>query len=82
MHQRLDLGSGSGIGWDLQLVEGLDWAKLWIVGFIGLLLSMGFEVCWSVMRHDIQGGFGVTTCLMILLTFSTGVLQTALDHGG
>lgn len=47
-----------GHGWGLELVDGLNWKKVWVVGFIGLVLSCAFGILWSVLRHDVQGGLG------------------------
>lgn len=70
---------GTGLGWGVHFVEGLHWVKVWAFGFVGLLASALFGVVWSVLRDDVQGGFGITACLMVVLTFSVGVLQSALE---
>lgn len=70
---------GTGLGWGIHFVEGLNWMKLWVIGLAGFIASVAFGVSWSVAKDDIQGGFGVTACMMVILTFTTGILQAALE---
>lgn len=70
---------GTGLGWGIHFVEGLHWIKLWILGFIGLLMSIAFGIAWACVRTDVQGGFGIAACMMVGLTFTTGVVQAALE---
>ena len=69
---------GTGLGWGVHFIEGLHWVKLWMLGLSGLIASVLFGVCWSILRDDVQGGFGVSACMMMGLTFTTGVVQAAL----
>ena len=68
---------GSKVGWGLQLVEGLDWTNLWILGIMGFLASIMFGIAWALVRNDIQGGFGVAACMLVGLSFTTGMVQAA-----
>jgi hypothetical protein len=79
LHQRLtiDADKRSNIGWGMQFVEGLDYFKLCVFGLVGLSISVLFGVIWSVLRHDVQGGFGITACLMMFWTFTIGLIQAA-----
>lgn len=61
-------------GWGFELVEGLNWRKIWPAGQIFLILSCVIGIAWSVRRHDIQGGFTITACVMAFLPFFTGTL--------
>ncbi len=70
---------GTGLGWGIHFVEGLNWTKLWWLGLVGFLASIAFGAFWSVVKGDIQGGFGVTACMMVVLTFTIGVLQAAFE---
>ena len=70
---------GTGLGWGIYFVEGLHWTKLWWLGLAGLAASIAFGAAWSVVKDDVQGGFGVTACMMVALTFTTGILQAALE---
>ncbi len=68
------------LGWGVYFAEGFDWPKFWVFGSVILSLSVLFGVCWSTLRQDIQGGFGVTACMMVAVTFTTGVVQAAVEQ--
>ena len=68
------------LGWGVYFAEGFDWPKFWVFGSVTLILSVLFGVCWSTLRQDIQGGFGVTACMMVAVTFTTGVVQAAVEQ--
>lgn len=70
---------GTGLGWGIHLVEGLHWGKVCGIGLAGFLISILFGVLWSTLKGDIQGGFGVTACIMIIFSFVMGILQAALE---
>jgi len=70
---------GTGLGWGIHFVEGLNWTKLRWLGLVGFLTSIAFGAFWSVVKDDIQGGFGVTACMMVVLTFTMGILQAAFE---
>lgn len=67
-------------GWRVYFGEGFNWPKFWVFGSVILSLSVLFGVCWSTLRQDIQGGFGVTACMMVAVTFTTGVVQAAVEQ--
>ena len=68
------------VGWGVYFTEGFNWPKFWVLGFVMLSLSVLFGVCWSTLRHDVSGGFGVTACTMVAVTFTTGVVQAAVGQ--
>ena len=68
------------LGWGVYFAEGFDWPKFWVFGSVTLILSVLSGVCWSTLRQDIQGGFGVTACLMVAVTFTTGIVQAAVEQ--
>lgn len=70
---------GTGLGWGIHLVESLDRAKLCSVGLVGFIASVMFGVLWSIYRNDVQGGFGVSACMMVILTFVLGIVQATLE---
>ena len=69
---------GTGVGWGIYFVEGIHWTKLWMLGFLGLLVSIAFGIAWACMRDDVQGGVGIAACMMVGLTFTTSIVQAAL----
>lgn len=70
---------GSKVGWGLHFVEGLDVAKLWVLGFIGFIISIMFGIAWSVIKDDMQSGFAVAACMLTGLLFTTGMVQAAYE---
>ena len=65
------------VGWGVHLIEGLDWFKLWVLGLIGLLLSLLFGVLWSVFAGSVQNGFVMAGSIMTVLTCALGTAQAA-----
>ena len=76
------LPQGCDIGWGLQCVEGLDWIKLWALGFIGFLASSTLGFLWSVLKDDVQSGFAVAACMVMGLFFTIGIVQAAYEPKG
>lgn len=67
---------GTNIGWGLYLVEGWAITKLWLLAVtIFLSSSLVFAVTWSVLGHDVQGGFGVATYFIALASLVIGTFQ-------
>jgi hypothetical protein len=62
-------------GWGLHLVPGINWTKVCAVGLVFLAVSLVFGIIWSVARKNVSEGFQVTSCLMVLITFSAGTLH-------
>ena len=80
--ERLTVSSQEGIntGWGLHFVE--DWAsqQIWILLFI--LFGIGsliFGICWSILKRDVQGAFGVAAWMTTLVGIVVGVLQAGFD---
>lgn len=64
------------VGWGLQIVEGLNPLKFWLFGCLGFLLCCVFAVVWSAKVHDLQGGFAVTSCLILLFSFTAKTIRS------
>lgn len=47
------------IGWDINIIEGLDKFTTLIAVLIMLLVSGVVSVTWTLVRNDVQGGFGI-----------------------
>ena len=62
-------GGGPIPGWGMQLVDGIDTFRLGLSGFAGLVASSVVGIVWARMHHDLQGGSGITQCLMYFVTF-------------
>ena len=71
---------GIGVGWGLHLVEGWLLNRIWIlVSVLFVLGSLVFGVCWSILKHDIQGAFGVSGWILALAMVLVGTVQAQLD---
>ena len=70
---------GSSSGWGLCFTEGLSLMKVSCCCFLCLAISATFGIAWSVVRSDVQGGFGVA-CFMLassatVVTLVQGMLE-------
>jgi len=66
LDQSLDGNSNS--GWGIYIVEGPDWYVISLLVAVIFLASGFFGVLWSVLRHDLQGGFAIASYLATLGT--------------
>lgn len=57
------------VGWGMQLVDGIDTFRLGMSGSAGLLVSSLIGIIWARLHHDVQGGSGISQCLMYFVTF-------------
>ncbi|CAL8581886.1 hypothetical protein XPA_007566 [Xanthoria parietina] len=71
---------GTNIGWGIHLVEGWATTKLWLSALAIFSSSFVFAVAWSVLKHDVQGAFGVAGWLVGLATLGLGSFQ-AISQG-
>nr|OQO31028.1 hypothetical protein B0A51_03734 [Rachicladosporium sp. CCFEE 5018] len=81
LHERLVAAPivGSSEGWGICFIEGISWPKVCGLGLVGVVLSTAFGVLWTVLKGDIQGGFGVASFMLGVLALSVGALQGALE---
>jgi hypothetical protein len=71
---------GVSVGWGIQFVEGWHWFKIWLLSFS--LFGLGglvFAVLWAVLKHDVQGAFGVAAYIMGFLATGIGTLQAGIE---
>ena len=62
-------------GWGMQLTHGIDTFRVGILGMVGLVLSSFFGILWAKLHaNDIQGGTGLTQCLMVFVSFLVTLL--------
>ncbi len=62
-------------GWGIHYVEGLNWQKVYAARMVVCLLSLVFGLAWSILRNDVQGGFGVSAYMLGFLACTVGLLQ-------
>lgn len=80
--QKLSVSSQEGIstGWGLHFVESWAMLQIWILVLCVFGIgSLTFGVCWAVLKHDIQGAFGVAAWMTTLVGITCGVLQAFYD---
>lgn len=71
---------GTCLGWGLHFVEGWVAFRVWFL--ILAIFSFGslvFGVCWTVLKHDLQGAFGVSAWILTLIGIVLGTLQAGLE---
>ena len=67
------------LGWGLHLVEGWAAFRVWllVLHFLGVG-SLTCGVCWTVLKHDLQGAFGVSAWIVTLGALVLGTVQAGL----
>jgi hypothetical protein len=71
-------GADENKAWGVQLLDGRDYAFLWVTGLIVSLASLAFGISWAVIRDDISGGFTVAGYTATTLACFVGTLQYML----
>ena len=72
---------GTSVGWGIHLVEGWVVQRIWLL-CLGLFItgSLAFGVCWTILKHDIQGAFAVAAWIIALVGLIAGCLQTSFGQ--
>ena len=71
---------GTGLGWGIYFIEGWQVSIITIVAFAVLLAgSLAFLICWSVLKHDIQGASGVAAYIIAFLGLAIGSVQAVFE---
>ena len=63
-------------GWGLHYVEGMNWPKTHGAGLMACLSSLIFEIVWTKLKDDVQGGFQVSAFMLAILTSAAGLPLT------
>ncbi|KAI4257257.1 MAG: hypothetical protein L6R42_005781 [Xanthoria sp. 1 TBL-2021] len=72
---------GTSLGWGIHLIEGWAWTRILLLSLALLLLgSLVFAISWSVLKHDLQGAFGVAAYLVALVALSIGTVQAYINQ--
>lgn len=81
LRERLSVAPGKGRdeGWGICFIEGVSWPRVCALGLAGVLASTVFGIVWTVVRDDIQGGFGVASYMLGVLVLGLGALQGAFE---
>lgn len=68
--------AGTNVGWGIHLVEGWAMTRVWLLALSTFVLgSLIFGICWSILKHDTQGAFGVSAYIIALLALAIGTVQ-------
>ena len=69
---------GTSVGWGIHVIEGWVIRRVWLL-LLGFFVtgSLAFGVCWSILKHDIQGAFAVAAWIIALMGLIAGCLQTS-----
>lgn len=71
--------NGSSVGWGVQFIEGLHWHKLLLFSFCGFSSSLAVGVAWTIVKDDVQGGFGIAAVLLAFIVLTTSTVQTGME---
>lgn len=70
---------GIAVGWGIQFVEGLNWFTIFISGCLGFFGALVLAMAWSIVRHDVQGGFAIAGFVLAFLAFCLGIAKTEIQ---
>ncbi|KAI4113435.1 MAG: hypothetical protein LQ345_005585 [Seirophora villosa] len=72
---------GTNVGWGIQLVENWAMTKVWLLACTIFVLSgLIFAIAWSVLKHDLQGAFGVAAFFTTLAGLAIGTVQAYINQ--
>lgn len=64
------------MGWAMYRRSGLDRERILWTCFMALVLCMVPGLSWWMLRDDVQGGTGITSCLMVFVCFFVAATTT------
>lgn len=70
--QRFENGGSS--GWGIHIVEGPDWYVISVLLGVMFLVTGIVGILWSILKSDVQGGFGIASYLAVLVTAAMSAL--------
>ena len=71
---------GTGLGWGIYFIEGWHISVITLVAFAVVLTgSLAFLICWSVLKHDVQGASGVAAYMIAFLGLAIGSIQAVFE---
>jgi hypothetical protein len=83
MRERLTVccDTGVSLGWGLQLEEGWDQRKTWILAFVILVVgSATLGILWAVFEHSIQDAFAISGYMTAVAVLSIGFTQAMVGN--
>ena len=71
---------GTRLGWGIHLVERWVISRVWFLMLVLFMTgSLVFGICWAILRHDLQGAFGVSAYIISFLGLLVGTVQASMD---
>ncbi|KAL9009421.1 MAG: hypothetical protein Q9173_005551 [Seirophora scorigena] len=69
------------VGWGIQLVQNWAMTTVWLLACTIFVLSgLIFAIAWSVLKHDLQGAFGVAPFFTTLTGLGIGAVQAYINQ--
>lgn len=56
---KIEANASTEFGWGIHFIEKFSRIRIFVLAFLLLLICFLFGILWTVVRNDIQGGFGV-----------------------
>ena len=53
----------------MQVVDGIDYKRLGLSGFVGLLMCAATGVVWTSTQADVQRGMAIAQCMMMVVKY-------------
>jgi hypothetical protein len=80
LREKLASKNGISPGWGLQLVEGWDYWKVWLIVFVTFGIGgTVFAVLWSVLKQNIQDAFSVASFIVAMGMLTVGTTLALLE---
>lgn len=70
---------GTNVGWGIEIVDGWIMSRIWLLALAFFLVgSLVFGICWTILKKDVQGAFGVAAYMVAFLGLVVGNIQMYL----
>ena len=76
-HQRLEPcpTKGTASGWGVHFVESVNGFAVFSCALVGFILCLVTSIVWTVVRGDVQGGFGIGAFILAFFLFCSTKLH-------
>jgi len=66
---------GSSAGWGINFIEGVEGKAVFACAFMGFVLCLVAAITWTVVRDDVQGGFGIGAFILAFSLYCSNKLD-------
>jgi hypothetical protein len=70
---------GSSLGWGVEFIEGIDMFIFFLCGCACFILCLVVSILWTIIKSDVQGGFGIGAFLLAFAGFCGGLAHSAIS---